>query len=889
MEQQYSNRKKNARKILIIWLIFSALCFLVPAASAKYQSFYQAKPLVVTSDSFYFSVDLTGDSKMENGRFSEKEEETYHLYGGSCHTIPMRLCNYYDSLRITQTKIQYQVSLEASAGLASVKMADQDGNLYTFAGENKNAEPLIQGTFGTDDAESACEPEEQELILEIEPYANENYQDGEEVKVVIESTAPYEKTMELHFVLHREEQDLSYEIQDSPGNAYAKLIMKNRVPNEEGGDNLARPYISWPEELSIDQTNDLTYQWDAGRGEFVQQSIESQDAIRKMQISRALKMNESCSVYFFKSDVTRDYTKEPTIVQPDSDGNLEILISEANSGTELFYADSLQSETAEMVFPGQTAAVFAGRRYWGTSSENLTNLVAITKESACTLQFTTQYKPGDYDNMREVLQTSFHEIYLWDGEGIEVTATKSDFGDEGKIELQSIIKGGVPQSIEEYTIVQESAEDGSLLYYLETPQNEKKKMEVESEAFGDFTLPRGTMITLIARIQDYAPSYWYYYCTEEKGEIFLSDFRQMNAADEHSTYNLAAASGNQVDFLEEEWIKEDLYFIIDFGNAEGVMADAQAKEACAKLGHIATVNGVENVEIMYPFYPEVSDTWTIAGDDTDSHFIDVKMADEERAYGVRDTYELQIELGENWDLEDTRCLEREYAVKLEQIEVDESGNPKTDDKGNVITRPFPEGMTALYNGQEITASEEHRVFVLPLGEVGVHNVTLSAGIAAFCGGEDGQVILRASLYATNDASYYNDVDLCKSGDVSFFVKAESEYALRVGEAVVSGEEDQGHRVKKGETFSLEICAFEDGMPGMEDEVSTAVYQFDKENQSYTGIDWQMLFVNENSDLVSLSEGAGLWESSLSEEAVSGVYRLEFSYHDKTEYVDFIVD
>lgn len=889
MEQQYSNRKKNGRKILIIWLIFSALCFLVPAASAKYQSFYQAKPLVVTSDSFYFSVDLTGDSKMENGRFSEKEEETYHLYGGARHTIPMRLRNYYDSLRITQTKIQYRVSVEALEGLASVKMADQDEIFCMSQGENERVKSSIQGTLGREDTESACEPEEQELILEIEPYANENYQDGEEVKVVIESTAPYEKTIELHFVLHREEHDLSYEIQDSPGNAYAKLIMKNRVPNEGEGDDLARPYIIWPEELSIDQTNPLTYQLDADHQELAHQLIESQDAIRKMQISRALKMNESCSVYFFKSDVTRDYTKELTIVHPDSDGYLEIFISEANSGTELFYVGSLQSENAETVFPEQTAAVFAGRRYLGEDSKNLVNLAVITKESACTLQFTTQYMPGKYDNIKEILQTRFHEIYLWDGEDIEVTATKAEFGDEGAVELQSIIKGGAPQSTEGYALVQESAEDGSLVYYLETPQDEKKEMEVESEAFGDFTLPRGTMITLIARIQDYAPSYWYYYCTEEKGEISLSDFRQMNVEDEHSAYNLRAASGNQVDLQAEEWIKEELYFIIDFGNAEGVMVDAQAKEACAKLGHIATMNGVENVEIMYPSKPEVSDTWTIVGADTDSHFIDIRMADEERVYGVRDTYELQIELEENWDLEDTRCLEREYAVKLEQIEVDESGNLKTDNKGNVITRPFPEGMTAMYNGQEITASEEHRVFVLPLGEFGVHDVTLSAGIAAFCGGEDGQVILRASLYAANDASYYNDVDLCKSGDVSFFVKAESEYALGVGEVVVSGEEEQGHLFRKGETFSLGICALEDGMPGTEDEVSAAVYQFDKENQSYTDIDWQAVFGNEDSALVSLSDGAGLWEGTVSEEALSGVYRLEFSYHDKMEYVDFIVD
>lgn len=889
MEQRYRNGKKNGRKILSIWIVFSVICFFVSSVSAKYQSSYQAELRVVTSDSFYFSVDLTGDSKMENGRFSEKEEKTYHLYGGSRHTVSMSLRNYYDSLRVTQTKIQYQVNLEASAGLASVKMADQDGLLHTFQGENAEAEPLIQGTLGRDDEGSVCGPEERELILELEPYSNQNYQDGEEVKLVIESTAPYKKTIELHFILHREEQNLSYEIQDSPGNVYAELIMKNRVPNEGWGDDSVRPYIIWPKELSIDQTNPLTYQWDAEHQEFVQQSIEDQDAIRKMQISRTLKMNESCSVYFFKSDVTQDYTKETTILHPDSDGNWEIFIPKANAGTELSYVNSLPSENAEMALPEQTAAVSYGRQYLETAREELVNPAAITNESACTLQFTTQYMPGKYDQMREILQTSFHELYLWDGEDIAVTATKSDFVDEGEVKLQSIIKGSVPQSIEGYTIVQESAEDGNLAYYLETPQNEKKKIELQSEVSGEFTLPPGTMITLIARIQDYAPSYWYYYCTEEKGEISLSDFRQMNAASERSTYSLSAASGNQVDVQAEESVKEDLHFIIDFGNIAGETADGQVKEACAKLGHIATVNGVKNVEIMYPSYPKVSDTCIISGNDTDSPSIDVRMTDADRVYSGGDTYELQIEIAEKSELEDTRCREREYAVKLEQLEVDENGNPKTDAEGNVITRPFPEGMTVMYGEQQLTANEDHRVFIVPVKEAGIHNVTLSPGISAFCGGKDGQVILRASLYAARDASYYNDVDLRKSEDVSFFVQAESEYTLGVGAAHVTGEENQRHLFEKGETFSLGVCAFEEGMPRNEDEVSVAVYQFDKKNQSYTCIDWQDVFVNEDSNLVKLSDGAGVWEVSVSEEAVSGVYRLEFSYHDKTEYVDFIVN
>lgn len=971
MDKRYRYIKKNRKKIFSILVLFIAIYLVIPFASAKYQYFYEAKSRIMTSDSFYFSVDLTGDSKMvcetaeavsedgqageemqnlnlqESYQFAQKEERTWHLYGGADHTVSLQLRNYYDDLRITQAEIGYRASLsiqdvdgnELGTSLASMKTVNQDGTYQSSQGEDGSTGLSIEGTLGEG-------KQDKELILDIERYANNNYSDGTTVKLMIESTTPYKKVIELNFILHRADNYLSYEIKDFSGSAYAELIMRNHIPDktsagdQEDEGNLVQPYVSWPEELAIDNTNSLTYQSDIGVTSFAQsdiQKIENQGSMRRMQLSRPIKMNESCSIYFFKSDMKRDYTRETTIVNPSTDGNFEILIQGGNLQTRLFNINDSQIEggVSETAFPYQEVAISSGRRYSGINGSDSVTPVAITNQSAFTLQFTTQYMPGKYENMREILQTSFHELYLWDGESTVATAIETNSGGSTDIQLQSVMEGNSPQSIERYRIeqrtAQRTAEDGGAAYYLISTKVEEEKnlsmesvgdseadtvvkstedsgmdsiaeddekvMSLMSTASSEFTIPQGTVITMVAKINDYGPTYWYYYCTEDKTEISLSDFRQMNTIDTESTYNLSAASGNQVDANTEDWVREELRFVFDFGNTVSGMANTQVQEACAQLKHVATVDGVENVEIMdyvgqsaeldsngnpvlYRSYPKTSNAWTISENSTDSQSFAIEMVDVGREYSVRDTYEIQVEIGEESGYEDTRCSEREYAVKLELVESDENGN--------ISTRPFPEGMTMMYHDQQITASENNQVFILPVKSVGTHKFSLSTGLSAFCDGNNGTVTLRASLYASKDASYYNDLDLHKTASVSFNVKAEPEYALGVGDYRDVGEENNKHLFEKGETFSLGIRALKDGMPELEDVISVAIYQFDKQRQNYTRVDWSAVFANEENTAVKLSSDFAAWTGSISENAISGVYRLEFSYHDKIEYEDFIV-
>ena len=127
----------------------------------------------------------------------------------------------------------------------------------------------------------------------------------------ITSTAPYEKTLTLHFVLYAKEAALRYEVKDSVGSPYAELVIMTNVETESGTEQNVKPYIRWPETLSIDNTNKLTFKYD--NGTFTQQDGMTE---RNMQISEAFATGRSESIYFFKSNPSENYTKSETIVQP---------------------------------------------------------------------------------------------------------------------------------------------------------------------------------------------------------------------------------------------------------------------------------------------------------------------------------------------------------------------------------------------------------------------------------------------------------------------------------------------------------------------------------------------------------------------------------------------
>lgn len=325
MKSQHKFHRKRTILVLAVILILSVTVVVM----AKYLRSFEPVSGIMTSDKFYFTTDLLGDSTMVDSSgenpgsgyvYEAVQEGTWNLYGGGAHEITFELRNYYDDLRITQGQISYTVSVEAKTP------ADESGSSNSVSGlatvSDNSADPagtVISGALGSAGSEGKAV---QEITLSIADEQTVPYVDGTEVIVTIQSTSPYEKIMKLHFLLYQVDTYLSYEIQDSVGSPYAELIlMANSVGPESTGS--VQPYLTWSPDLSIDNTNGLTYTYGDA---FVQQGGMTDR--KNMQISRALRAKESESIYFFKADVSKNYSKQRTIVNKNDENNYVILIGQ---------------------------------------------------------------------------------------------------------------------------------------------------------------------------------------------------------------------------------------------------------------------------------------------------------------------------------------------------------------------------------------------------------------------------------------------------------------------------------------------------------------------------------------------------------------------------------
>lgn len=327
-KMQKKNRDhRQHRQMILIGSLFVAVCCLFGGILARYIHQSVTEKSQITADSFYFTANLLGDTTMVPQEGAEQEsyafgeastEGSWDLYGASQHEIKVIVQNYYDAFRVTKEEIAYT---------GSVTVTDADGN------EIKKASPEAEGSgtpypvwkqgdqIFSNGTLPAGENGKQEttLTLQIPSYTEWNYTDGTVVTAKLTSTVPYRKTLTLKFILYATDTTLKYQVVDSVGSPYAELILMTNVDEAAG----VKPTLQWSDDLSIDNTNPLTFTYDKDSGAFTQQNgMEN----RNMQISQSLQAGRSESIYFFKTDTTKDYSKEETIVNPGGENNYVVLI-----------------------------------------------------------------------------------------------------------------------------------------------------------------------------------------------------------------------------------------------------------------------------------------------------------------------------------------------------------------------------------------------------------------------------------------------------------------------------------------------------------------------------------------------------------------------------------
>ncbi len=318
------DRRRQLRQRVGTVVLLVAVCCFFGGVFARYLYQRSTDYSQIVADHFYFTADLLGDTQMvpvdgvqgEHYNFTAASTEgSWYLYGASEHRIQIRVQNYYDDLRVTEDAISYRAEV-------SVKKADGTAiqKTETFPILKKGEENFSSGTLSTleDGADTAGKAYD-DLILDIPAYTEWTYEDGTVVTAKISSEKPYRKTLTLQFVLYATDTALRYKVVDSAGSPYAELIIMTNV--NINGDGV-QPYLVWSEELSIDNTNPLTYTLGTDGTVTQQAGMEN----RKMQISKQQKTGESESIYFFKQDTSKNYSKKEMIVTPDSSGTYTITI-----------------------------------------------------------------------------------------------------------------------------------------------------------------------------------------------------------------------------------------------------------------------------------------------------------------------------------------------------------------------------------------------------------------------------------------------------------------------------------------------------------------------------------------------------------------------------------
>lgn len=286
---QNAKHKRKTRIVPIVGVLVLVFCVCF-GVFAKYMQNNKYDNTVLAED-FYFTVDLLGDTNTV-----QSLERTVDLYGGGEHELSFTVQNFFDEKRVNGTAIEYTVKIDTENSTYSGASLGAYDASYTLAA-------------GPDEASK-------EFVLTIPA----GYKEGDRVIVTVASSAPYEKTMTLTFLLHRFTADVSYRVIDQAGSSTASLIIMTNVEVEKG-----KLFLDWSgaqtrggvfqaEEniLQIDTTNLYILDEIDGVLQFETNKIPEGGYLKTATVTRSLKPGESILIYFFKIDPQADYSKDTT-------------------------------------------------------------------------------------------------------------------------------------------------------------------------------------------------------------------------------------------------------------------------------------------------------------------------------------------------------------------------------------------------------------------------------------------------------------------------------------------------------------------------------------------------------------------------------------------------
>ncbi len=293
------------------------LLLAIGTMSGIYAKYYSEKDYedTVNADSFYFTVDLLGDTN-EVGSTSK----TLDLYGGGKQVIKFNVQNYFDSKRITPTDIDYTVSYKFTA-----KDGSSTYNSFSVSDVGAGADALEKTSASLKLTKNVESKKQFEVVL------NKGYNQGDILEITIHSTAPYKKTLTLTLVMHSFSADVLYYVKDQQNSDIARLIIECNVaiPKES-------IKIDWSNInattclLDVDTTSNYILDDDFTLTKNNPNNSPS-GHLNYAWITQPIKAVESIEIKFFKADKTKNYSygsSNSSISAIESNGQYFITLTE---------------------------------------------------------------------------------------------------------------------------------------------------------------------------------------------------------------------------------------------------------------------------------------------------------------------------------------------------------------------------------------------------------------------------------------------------------------------------------------------------------------------------------------------------------------------------------
>lgn len=283
---------KRAVPLLALAVVVVVLCF-VGGLRAKYVAIDEHEKNQFSANDFYFSIDLLAATDQYAGDDeNEITEREIHLYGAGQNRLTFQVRNFFDDLRVNPADITYTVSYSANVSAELTVGGNQvtSGASYTLS---KNSKDYDEFTIS----------------------APNNTVEGGKITVTVASTVPYVKTMTLTVVLHPQQYDVLYRVEDNAGDPYARLIVMVGKPE---GVQVGKINVDWSainatsNILQVDSTNTFV-NLSGVHGE--NEMDDTNNFVQKFTSKEVVDGNGSVAIYFFKKYPDQNYSMANTVAK----------------------------------------------------------------------------------------------------------------------------------------------------------------------------------------------------------------------------------------------------------------------------------------------------------------------------------------------------------------------------------------------------------------------------------------------------------------------------------------------------------------------------------------------------------------------------------------------